>query len=104
MVELEDDDDWSTADDTEDEDNDSNAIAGESGLDRLACALGGKVTLPHILSNVPTMLQVSSLSFRFSNLVCIIVKSWQPICTSHWKILNTWGDTVFQNNVCVRTL
>ena len=35
----------------------SNAIAAESALDRLACALGGKTMLPHILSNVPQMLQ-----------------------------------------------
>ncbi len=34
----------------------SNAIAGESALDRLACALGGKTMLPHILQNVPQLL------------------------------------------------
>jgi len=34
----------------------SNAIAGESALDRLACGLGGKTMLPHILSNIPQML------------------------------------------------
>ena len=60
MVELEDDDEWVTGDDADDEDADSNSIAGESGLDRLACALGGKAILPHILSNVPTMLQVAT--------------------------------------------
>lgn len=37
----------------------SNAIASESALDRMACALGGKTMLPHILSNVPQMLQNS---------------------------------------------
>ena len=62
MVELEDDDEWVTGDDADDEDADSNSIAGESGLDRLACALGGKAILPHILSNVPTMLQVATSS------------------------------------------
>lgn len=40
----------------------SNAIASESALDRMACALGGKTMLPHILSNVPQMLQNSQYS------------------------------------------
>ena len=35
----------------------SNAVAGETSLDRLANALGGKAVLPHIIANVPTMLQ-----------------------------------------------
>ena len=57
MVDLEDEDDWSTADEIEEEDNDTNAIAGESALDRLACGLGGKTMLPHIIGNIPTLLQ-----------------------------------------------
>lgn len=35
----------------------SNAVVGESSLDRLACALGGKTVLNYILSTVQTMLQ-----------------------------------------------
>ena len=35
----------------------SNAVAGETSLDRLANALGGKAVLPHIISNIPQMLQ-----------------------------------------------
>ena len=35
----------------------SNAIAGETSLDRLANALGGKCVLPHIISSIPGMLQ-----------------------------------------------
>ena len=35
----------------------SNAIAGETSLDRLANALGGKCVLPHIISSIPEMLQ-----------------------------------------------
>ena len=35
----------------------SNAVAGETSLDRLANALGGKAVLPHIIANVPRMLQ-----------------------------------------------
>ena len=34
----------------------SNAIAGESALDRLCCGLGGKTMLPHIITNIPPML------------------------------------------------
>ena len=60
MVELEDEEGWSLMDDEDDDEADSNAVAGESGLDRLACALGGKSMLPHILSNVPSMLQVGA--------------------------------------------
>ena len=73
MVELEDDEDWSMGDDEDDDDTDSNAVAGESGLDRLACALGGKSMLPHILSNVPTMLQAS--------LVCTAPTTAFPVLT-----------------------
>lgn len=35
----------------------SNAVVGESSLDRLACALGGKTMLNYILTTVQTMLQ-----------------------------------------------
>lgn len=34
----------------------SNAVVGESALDRLACGLGGKTVLQHITTNVPPML------------------------------------------------
>lgn len=34
----------------------SNAIAAESALDRLACALGGKTMLPHIVATISSML------------------------------------------------
>jgi len=56
MVDLEDDPEWSIQDEIEDEDEESNPITGESAMDRLACALGGKTMLPHILTNVNSML------------------------------------------------
>ena len=34
----------------------STAIAGETALDRLANALGGKAILPHIIRTIPQML------------------------------------------------
>jgi hypothetical protein len=57
MVDLDDDAEWSTKDTIEDEEDDSNAVVGESSLDRLSCALGGKTVLTYILTTVQTMLQ-----------------------------------------------
>lgn len=57
MVDLEDESDWSTKDTIEDEEDDSNAVVGESSLDRLACALGGKTVMNYILTTVQSMLQ-----------------------------------------------
>lgn len=45
---------------------DSNSVAGESSLDRLACGLGGKTVLPHIIVTVPQMLQNGKLLTKFS--------------------------------------
>lgn len=56
MTEIEDDEDWSTADVVEEEDYDSNPVIGETSLDRLACSVGGKTILPLVISNVSTML------------------------------------------------
>ena len=63
MVDLEDEPDWSTSDEVEEEDNDSNAIAGESALDRLCCGLGGKTMLPHVIGNIPNMLANSEYMY-----------------------------------------
>jgi hypothetical protein len=41
----------------------SNAVVGESSLDRLACALGGKTVLNYILTTVQTMLQNRTFFF-----------------------------------------
>lgn len=35
----------------------SNAVAGESALDRMACGLGGKLVLPMIKEHIMQMLQ-----------------------------------------------
>uniref|UniRef100_A0A3B3DDR7 Karyopherin (importin) beta 3 n=1 Tax=Oryzias melastigma TaxID=30732 RepID=A0A3B3DDR7_ORYME len=56
MVDLEDDDEWAMADELEDDDFDSNAVAGESALDRIACGLGGKIILPIIKQHIMQML------------------------------------------------
>ncbi|CAL9698325.1 unnamed protein product [Knipowitschia caucasica] len=47
MVDLEEDEDWAQADELEDDDFDSNAVAGESALDRIACGLSeGRSSYP----------------------------------------------------------
>ena len=66
MVELEDDDpDWAKSDEIEDDDCDSNAVAGESALDRFACGIGGKTMLPHIISQIPPILQSGKYTLLF---------------------------------------
>ncbi|KAL3846795.1 hypothetical protein ACJMK2_017751 [Sinanodonta woodiana] len=71
MVDLEDDPEWSLQDEVEDDDEVSNAVTGESALDRLACALGGKTILPHIIANIPPMLQNSDWRFRHAALMAV---------------------------------
>lgn len=74
MVDLEDDEEslaeWSVADDVED-DSDSNPVVGENAVDRFACALGGKVVLPIIMSNVPQMLQNNDWRYRHAGLMAL---------------------------------
>ncbi|CAG5136843.1 unnamed protein product [Candidula unifasciata] len=71
MVDLEDDPDWSIQDSEDDEDTDSNPIAGEAALDRLACALGGKTMLPYIVSNISQMLQQADWKYRYAGLMAV---------------------------------
>jgi hypothetical protein len=72
MLDLEDSPDWSTfKDDVEDQDSDSNAVAGETSLDRLACALGGKVVLPYVMSTVSPMLTNVDWRYRHAALMAM---------------------------------
>jgi hypothetical protein len=72
MLEVEEDSDWLTADNLEDEDDStSNAIVGETSLDRLANALGGKVILPHIIRNITSMLRSEDWHCRHAMLMAI---------------------------------
>ncbi|KAI6650329.1 Importin-5-like [Oopsacas minuta] len=64
MVEVEEDEDWESQDCVEEEDTTCNAVVAETSLDRMACALGGRTLLPHILSNVPQMLSHESWQYR----------------------------------------
>jgi importin-5 len=51
--------------------NFSNSVVAESALDRLACGLGGKTMLPHIIQNIPPMLNNQDWKYRHSALMAI---------------------------------
>jgi len=53
MTEIEDDDEWATCDELAEDENDNNSVVAESGLDRIACSLGGKTIFPLILATTP---------------------------------------------------
>lgn len=71
MVDLEDDEEWANADELEDDDFDSNAVAGESALDRMACGLGGKIVLPMIKEHIMQMLQNPDWKYRHAGLMAL---------------------------------
>lgn len=71
MVDLQDDDDWVNADEMEEDDFDSNAVAAESALDRLACGLGGKVVLPMTKEHIMQMLQSHDWKCRHAGLMAL---------------------------------
>uniref|UniRef100_A0A8C5EAQ9 Importin N-terminal domain-containing protein n=1 Tax=Gouania willdenowi TaxID=441366 RepID=A0A8C5EAQ9_GOUWI len=71
MVDLEDDEEWAMADELEDDDFDSNAVAGESALDRIACGLGGKIVLPMIKQHIMQMLQNPDWKYRHAGLMAL---------------------------------
>ncbi|XP_068157334.1 importin-5 [Drosophila tropicalis] len=70
MTDLDEDEDWSTADVVDDDHTDNNVIA-ESSLDRLACGLGGKTVLPHVMNALPAMLGHADWKHRFAALMAI---------------------------------
>ncbi|CAB3366645.1 Hypothetical predicted protein [Cloeon dipterum] len=71
MTDLDEDLEWSVADEILDDDNDSNSVVAESALDRLACGLGGKTMLPHIIQNIPPMLGNNDWKYRHAALMAI---------------------------------
>ncbi|XP_070496261.1 importin-5 [Chironomus tepperi] len=71
MTELDDDEDWSVSDEIEDDDTGENNVIAESALDRLACGLGGKAILPHVIQNIPTMLNNPDWKYRHAALMAI---------------------------------
>lgn len=71
MTDLEDDEEWSVSDDIIEDDTSDNNVIAESALDRLACGLGGKAILPHIVVNIPNMLSSADWKQRHAALMAI---------------------------------
>lgn len=71
MTDVDDDMGWSVSDDVDEDDSNDNNIIAESALDRLACGLGGKSVLPHIISSLPTMLLHENWTQRYAALMAI---------------------------------
>lgn len=71
MTDIEHDDNWSVSDEITDEDNSDNNCMAESALDRLACGLGGKTVLPHIIKIIPQMLGHTDWKQRYAALMAI---------------------------------
>ncbi|XP_067614434.1 importin-5 [Eurosta solidaginis] len=71
MTDLEDDEEWAKSDVVTDEDNSDNNVIAESSLDRLACGLGGKTVLPHVMNALPNMLGHTDWKQRYAALMAI---------------------------------
>ena len=71
MTDLEDNDDWAVSDEIEDDDTMDNNVIAESALNRLACGLGGKAVLPHIVNNIFAMLHNADWKQRHAALMGI---------------------------------
>uniref|UniRef100_A0A1A9WGS4 TOG domain-containing protein n=1 Tax=Glossina brevipalpis TaxID=37001 RepID=A0A1A9WGS4_9MUSC len=71
MTDMEDDEEWATSDVVSDDDNSDNNVIAESSLDRLACGLGGKTVLPHVMNALPGMLSHSDWKQRYAALMAI---------------------------------
>lgn len=72
MTDIDDDPNWSfTEAEEEDQDSDSNNIVGETSLDRLACAIGGKTVFPIAINIISQMLQNADWKQRYAALMAI---------------------------------
>lgn len=71
MTDLEDDPEWAISDEIIEDDTSDNNVIAESALDRLACGLGGKAILPHIVNNIPSMLNNADWKQRHAALMAI---------------------------------
>lgn len=71
MTDLEDDEEWAISDEIIEDDTSDNNVIAESALDRLACGLGGKAILPHIVANIPTMLAHPDWKQRHAALMAV---------------------------------
>jgi HEAT repeat protein len=71
MFDLEDNPEWYEADDENEDDDDDNATVGETSLDRLATALGGKTVLQPCLNLIAPIMQSEDWKFRHAGLMAL---------------------------------
>lgn len=72
MTDLDDDPNWAFQDAEDDDDEtDSNNVVGETALDRIACAVGGKTIFPIAIEIISEMLQCSDWKRRYAGLMAI---------------------------------
>eukprot|EP01134_Creolimax_fragrantissima_P002765 CFRG2765T1 len=71
MLEIEDDDTWTSEDDTDDDFEETISLIGEQVLDRIARALGGKTILPFAFQSIMAMLQNNAWQQRHAALMTI---------------------------------
>ncbi|KAL1450070.1 hypothetical protein WDU94_002525 [Cyamophila willieti] len=71
MTNIDDDEKWGETDEVVEDDNESNTVVAETGLDRLACGIGGKTILPIIMNTVPDMLTNPDWKYRHAALMAI---------------------------------
>lgn len=64
-------DDWNAQEDVDFDESDSNHVAGEQTMDRLANKIGGKDLLPPTFTWLPRMLQSGSWNDKHAALMCI---------------------------------
>lgn len=72
MTDIEEEPNWSFNEaEDDDQDSDSNNIVGETSLDRLACAIGGKTVFPIAIQIISQMLQNPDWKQRYAALMAI---------------------------------
>lgn len=71
MVDVEDDPEWYESDEQNEDDDDTNATIGETSVDRLACALGGKMVLTPCLAFIAPMMQSADWKHRHAGLMAV---------------------------------
>lgn len=71
MTQVDEDEKWGQTDEVVEDDNESNTVVAETGLDRLACGIGGKTILPIIMNTVPDMLTNPDWKYRHAALMAI---------------------------------
>jgi hypothetical protein len=72
MTELDEDiQEWADMDDADDDIEEENASLGETSLDRLSCALGGKTVLPHALHCIDELLKSTDWKCRHAGVMAL---------------------------------